>query len=310
LSDKRVSFFDLARQAKRKTPWWLSIFLSIVFIFVGAFPGSVVVLVMEILTAPWENNNIWLSVFKEAITLIVVYVPIALLVMLWVRVFEQRSIKSLGLEFTGAVQKFITGFFVGFVMLAGAVALMALFGFVHVEHEPGGMYGVRALGGVLIILLGWLVQGPIEELVLRGWLFQVLGLRLNTASAIVISAIVFAFMHGMNPDLTLIALINIFLVGVFYALVVLWEKGLWTVCGMHAAWNWSQGNVFGLEVSGMGVDGGSLVNLNQVGPEYFTGGDFGPEGGIAVSLILGISILLIGYMLRKRTQLDLTGNNR
>ena len=87
------------------------------------------------------------------------------------------------------------------------------------------------------------------------------------------------FMHLTNPNVNYIAVIILYLLD-FYGLYVIKTNDLWAVCGMHSAWNFAQGNIFGFKVSGLDVSVGSLIDLNLVGSDFVTGGIFGPEAGI------------------------------
>ena len=115
------------------------------------------------------------------------------------------------------------------------------------------------------------------------------------------SAVIFASYHALNPNLGPIAMLNLFLFGIFAALFALYEGGLWGVFSIHTAWNWAQGNLFGFEVSGMIPPGGTMFNLREVGPDAVTGGPFGPEGGLAVTTVLVISCLLVWVASRRRS---------
>jgi hypothetical protein len=83
----------------------------------------------------------------------------------------------------------------------------------------------------------------------------------------------------------------------------MWEGGLWGVCAQHAVWNWAQGNVFGMEVSGGASSVPILWNLQEAGPDLITGGAFGPEGGLAVTFILLVSIVVLVALLRRKNTL-------
>jgi uncharacterized protein len=61
---------------------------------------------------------------------------------------------------------------------------------------------------------------------------------------------------------------------------------LWGVFAIHSFWNWAQGNLLGLEVSGSTIGGTTLLNLKANGNDLITGGAFGPEGGLAITLVL------------------------
>jgi hypothetical protein len=95
--------------------------------------------------------------------------------------------------------------------------------------------------------------------------------------------------------------LNLFLFGLFAALYSLAEEGIWGICGLHAVWNWVQGNIFGLEVSGLRPPGGSLLILEERGPDLITGGAFGPEGGLMITLALTVASSFLIWLSRRRT---------
>jgi hypothetical protein len=90
-------------------------------------------------------------------------------------------------------------------------------------------------------------------------------------------------------------MINLGLYGLFAALYALREESLWGICAFHSIWNWAQGNLFGLEVSGQSVSGGMIFNLMESGPDWLTGGAFGPEGGLATTIVLLLSMAIIWW---------------
>ena len=130
----------------------------------------------------------------------------------------------------------------------------------------------------------------------------VIGARYRPWLGVGLSSLIFAFYHSLNPNLNPLAVINLILFGLFMAMYVLFDESIWGVFGLHSAWNWAQGNIFGLPVSGMDAGGGTLVNLRFHGPTWFTGGAFGPEAGIPVTVLLVISILVTGSLLYNRTR--------
>ena len=71
---------------------------------------------------------------------------------------------------------------------------------------------------------------------------------------------------------------------------------------IHSIWNWAQGNLFGFEVSGLNLQSSILIDLMEDGPNWITGGLFGPEGGIAVTLMLLVAMLLLLLWSRRKTR--------
>ena len=110
---------------------------------------------------------------------------------------------------------------------------------------------------------------------------------------VLVTSILFALLHIFNANLGLIALFNLMLFGVFAAFYAMREGSLWGVFAVHSFWNWVQGNLFGMEVSGLPVRLEALIDLKEIGPDWFTGGAFGPEGGIAVTLLLLAGVIVL-----------------
>lgn len=241
------------------------------------------------------------TALEQAILLIFAFAPIFLMLWGWLALFEKRPYWTLGLELAGAWWKYLRGILVGLVMFSASVGLLGLLGYTAVESGTSQPQGVTALGGVLLVLFGWVVQGAGEEVLTRGWLLQVIGARYRPVWGILLSTLLFALFHLCNPNVSLVAMLNLALFGLFAALYTLYEGGLWGIFSIHSVWNWAQGNLFGFEVSGMPPAGGSLFNLMETGPDLITGGPFGPEGGLAVTTVLVISCLLVwGASLRQR----------
>lgn len=296
--------YDLARQGRRLTPWW-GVFLL----------GSVMLLVSSLFGLPIQFVQFALAGFSEegltaqppllagllmGLLLAVSFGALIALVWLWVRLYEKRPFSTLGFERRGALMQYGRGLLIGLLVFGGSVGLMALFGYVAPEAGDPARVGLAALGGVLLILFpGWLIQGAAEEVLTRGWMLPVLGARYRPWVGILLSSVFFAVMHGLNPNLSVLALINLFLYGLFAALYALREESLWGICAFHSVWNWAQGNLFGLAVSGQDTGIGTLFDLMETGPDWFTGGAFGPEGGLAVTLVLALSSALMLFWPKK-----------
>jgi membrane protease YdiL (CAAX protease family) len=298
--------FELARSGLRLPHGIVAVVLSFVFVlaaqFIGGGPAIFIIVALslqgDVQTAferPDDLMQLALpdTALERTILLTLAFAPIFLLLWAWLKWYEKRPFWTLGLEWQGVWFKYLRGLLVGLVMFAGSVGISAVFGFMAFEEQGPQPQGLAALGGVLLVFVGWTVQGPAEEALARGWLLPVIGARHKPLWGIVISALVFAVYHSLNPNLSPIAFLNLFLFGVLTAFYALYEGGLWGVFGIHAAWNWAQGNIFGLEVSGIPPAGGTLFNLMETGPDAITGGQFGPEGGLAVTAVLIVSSIIV-----------------
>jgi CAAX protease family protein len=149
-------------------------------------------------------------------------------------------------------------------------------------------------------LFAYILVGVEEELFVRGYLIQNLaeGLRLPHISskaavlvAYLFTSLFFGFLHSNNPNATLFSSLNLVLAGLFLGLGFILTGELAIPIGLHIAWNFAQGNIFGFPVSG-GNDHLSLIAIHQTGPTVWTGGAFGPEGGL-----IGVLAMLLGMLL-------------
>lgn len=218
---------------------------------------------------------------------------------LWTRVVDGRPPASLGLQAPRPLWQWARGMLVGAGLLVFAVALIPVRGELNLlAVTPEGIG--KTVFWLSITLLFFLVQGPAEELVARGYLLQTFSARAGIAAGVLLSSLVFAFQHALNPNLTPLALANLFLYAVFAALYALREESLWGVFGLHSAWNWVQGNIMGLPVSGSGFGQAPLLHLRTAGPGWWTGGAFGPEGGLTVTLSTLLGIIVLLFLVRRR----------
>ena len=291
----------LARQAARLPHILIVLLLGLAIALLSQF-GAIPVIMAQVFIYGISENAIDTSEMSAlvsgswmAATLLSSFAGIFLFLWLWTRFFEKRSFSSLGFELPNALIKYLRGFLVGIIIFGGAVGLLAVTGFAEIEQGNPSMQGMTALGGVLVVLAGWLVQGAAEETLTRGWMLPVLSARYKPWVGILVSSLFFAVLHSLNPNLSVIAMINLALFGFFAAFYALREGSLWGICALHSVWNWVQGNIFGFEVSGGSFGGGTLLNLMETGPDWLTGGPFGPEGGLAVTFVLLVGMAFIFF---------------
>lgn len=107
---------------------------------------------------------------------------------------------------------------------------------------------------LLLLFLAVFIQSSAEELLCRGFLYQRLMRSYGKpVLAIVVNSLFFALMHLMNDGVTVLSLLNIFVVGVLFSLMVYYMDSLWCAMAAHAAWNFTQNILFGLPNSGIVV---------------------------------------------------------
>lgn len=292
---RKNSIINSYKNEKKSPNFIWAIILSLIFMYGGSLIGSLatVPLYLALSNVPLFFNN--QNLLSLLITLFS-FAFISLLIFFRVKVIEKRSLSSIGFNKNNWLKKYSLGFLIGLVMMSIIVLILLSFGYITVEKNPIQLVGISAISSILVILFGWIIQGATEEIVTRGWLLNVLSSKYNIGFGLLISSTLFGLMHLTNPNVNYIAVINIILVGLFYGLYVIKTNDLWSVCGMHSAWNFAQGNIFGFEVSGLDVSVGSLIDLNLVGNNVITGGAFGPEAGIISTFILLVSIGILLFI--------------
>ena len=295
---KKYSIINGSKSRKECPNFIWAILLSLIFIYGGSIIGSVVKIPLYLIL-----RNITLFIDKKDLLLLLLnllsFSFISLLVFFRVKVIEKRSLSYIGFNKNNYIKKYSFGFLIGLIMMSVIVLILLSFGYISIEKDPIQPIGVASLSSILVILFGWIIQGATEEILTRGWLLDVLITKYNIGFGLFISSILFGVLHLANTNVNYIAVINIILVGVFYGLYVIKTNDLWAVCGMHTAWNFAQGNLFGFEVSGLNVSVGSLIDLNLVGNDVITGGIFGPEAGIVATFVVLVSILILLFIDKK-----------
>ena len=155
---------------------------------------------------------------------------------------------------------------------------------------------------IVIFFIAFILQGMGEEALFRGYLLTTLARRTHIWSAIIISSIMFSLFHIGNASFSIIAFINIFLFGVFASVFMLKRGSIWAVGAIHTVWNFVQGNVFGFNVSGNPKFETVFETAQANHGWVLHGGDFGPEGGLGVTVVLLVAILFALLLPTKKSE--------
>jgi hypothetical protein len=209
-----------------------------------------------------------------------------------IRGLDDRSPAALGIgvsRYTPVLSGI--GLLIGMVGLAVAAGILLLAGTLTYQRQPGTtaqwLTTLAAQGGVFA------VAALAEEAIFRGYPFQVLVRAGGVPIAVVLSSVGFAVVHSANPEVGPFALVNIFLAGVVFALAYLRTLSLWFVTALHLGWNWAMATLFDLPVSGIQEFDTPLYQPTVSGPAWFTGGEFGPEGGIVGTLGFAVALVAV-----------------
>ncbi len=197
-------------------------------------------------------------------------------------------------------KNYCLGFLFGFLMMTATVGIMRLTG----QLTFGGFnLSVSGLGAFIFNLFMWFPQGASEELMFRGYMIPSFNKRYKTAVGVVVSSILFSAFHSLNPGFTPLASINLALIAVLFALIYLLTGDIWMTSAMHTAWNLTQGNIYGLQVSG-NLASNTVVKIvyDSNANSVITGGTFGPEGGLATTAVTCVCMVIVIALLISKSR--------
>lgn len=230
------------------------------------------------------------------------FAVIVLVLWIWLKFKERRPFASLGFDRRPAGRPAgilaARGFGIGIAMMIICVFVPVATGQADITWASPNSSAVATIG---IVLVGFVVQGSTEEILTRGYITQVVARRWGLVAAVIVQAVFFTLMHGFNPGMGVLPLVNLMLFAVFASFMSLRDASLWGVCALHGAWNWAQGSVFGVAVSGGDVpDTFFSFVANPGSSDLITGGRFGIEGSLVTTAVYGIGILMFWQMLRQQ----------
>jgi membrane protease YdiL (CAAX protease family) len=213
------------------------------------------------------------------------------------RLFENVPFKALGIGANLLASKNLV---LGILLGAGALVFAALIamGFGGMTFQINSSFSSSVILKTVGMSFGvFIVAAAAEEIVFRGYMLQTfLRARMDVA-AIVFTSVLFAFIHANNPNVNYFGLANTFLAGIWFAVAYVRTRSLWLPIGLHFSWNWFQGSVFGMSVSGIKeISEAPLMNAIDTGPTWLTGGHYGVEGGIACTIAIAVSTVIVAFL--------------
>ncbi len=193
----------------------------------------------------------------------------------FVHLIERRNVSEL--SFSSAWQELASGALIGAMLFSTTIGLIWVLGFYHIS-------GINEWSVITPWLVLSIVSSISEELLIRGILFRIMEESLGTWIALGITALIFGLLHLGNPNATLWGAIAISIeAGVMLAAAFVYTRRLWLPIAIHFAWNFTQGAIFGVTVSGNEAKGVFQSTLS--GPTLLSGGDFGAEASIFAVVI-------------------------
>jgi membrane protease YdiL (CAAX protease family) len=231
-----------------------------------------------------------LSSFWFDVTLTSIMATIAGAIVL--RFLDKRPVAALGIGVSSATPRHAAvGIAIGAAGLFAAAAAMFVTGALEYAPDDGS---AAQWGATVARDFGFFtVAAYAEEVVFRGYLFQVLVQWIGAPIALFVTSVGFAFAHNDNPNVGAFALLNIALAGVLLGVAYLKTLSLWFATALHMAWNWTMATLLDLPVSGLSMFDTPLYEPEVGGPGWWSGGSFGPEGGLVGTLGFCVALFVL-----------------
>ena len=301
-------FTDRAKEAKFQPPWWAQILLFVAVFMVSGMPQSIVVGIVTAVNLLTDVDFKNVQDIQTAIAEFMENMPdsimiaqllstllTAVVVILYCKLVERRSLYSMGFVKNNAVPSYFIGIAAGFAMFSATLLISYAAG--GVRYVGTDMYNV---GIYVLYCVGWLLQGAEEEIVCRGYFMPSLSTKMPLWAAVLISSLFFSLMHLFNTGFNLIVLVNLTLTGIMFAVFAIRFDNLWVCCAVHSVWNLVQGNFYGLPVSGMFTGPTAFrFELCDVS-EIWTGGAFGLEGSLSETIVMIVVIAAVTLIPRRK----------
>jgi membrane protease YdiL (CAAX protease family) len=209
----------------------------------------------------------------------------------FVRLVERRPVTELALP--GMGRELGIGLLIGFGLYTASVLVLMIMGIYKIV-------GFNPASFMLLSVAMALTSAVFEELLFRGVLFRIVEEWLGSWISLVISSLVFGFVHLMNPEATLTGAVFISVeAGILLGAAYMLTRRLWMSMGFHAAWNFTQSGIFSGVVSGSESAPG-LIKPAINGPALLTGGQFGLEASVIAALFCTTTGVILVIMAVRR----------
>ena len=218
----------------------------------------------------------------------------------YVVLWEDLRPRNIGVCFRpvlSCLRNFVVGYVLGGVIMSVVVVVSALLGGYAIADN---FQQVRA-GSVILIALIYVFQSFGEEVLYRGAGMMCLSRKNSPIVALIVTSAIFSLHHFHNHGYGPIAFVNLFLFAVLCGMTVFATNQIWMATAIHAAWNFFQGNVFGVNVSGTSAETSAMVLTGTAkGMPLITGGQMGLEGSLVSTVVLLVAVIIFAWRLSKK----------
>ena len=213
------------------------------------------------------------------------------------RLVEKRPWSTVALDRAAASpQTLLRGAaFGGLTIGVASLFLLSTFHQLRIDPTaPGNWWGQAGHSTILLLPAAFF-----EELFIRGYVFAILRRAAGWKMALIVTSIVFGLLHAANPHPDAESILAVIVAGFFLGVILLATRSLYAAGAAHFAWNWVMSGALHIAVSGV-PSGDPDYRVVDSGPDWLTGGPWGPEGGLAaVAAMFVVLFYLYGRYLRR-----------
>ena len=252
------------------------------------------IIIAQVAGASMVSENAVSDDIKTIFIVTIVYGAIAIGGgLLLFKLIYNRRLREVGLIREGLGRDLLHGFVIGTVSMTLIFGVLLLTGQAETSFSAEKLFSVVTIANFISVGL----TAFSEELLARGFMMTALKTTRKKWAIFCVSSIIFSLVHLLNPGVTALSLINTFLAGLLFAAMFVKSGKLWLSSGFHFAWNFFEGDIFGMNVSGM--EQWSVFSTDMGANELLTGGVAGPEGGLIVTVVLIVGFFYILYYVKK-----------
>ncbi|MEO8580839.1 MAG: type II CAAX endopeptidase family protein [Gemmatimonadales bacterium] len=265
--------------------WSIVAFYVLSFLLLGIFQITVTSIWGPAAGDPRGPLFQWMSLASVVIT--------TCIMVIW---RDQLPWSELGLGRAAAAPPLLLkGFAIGGLTIGIASLLLLATHMLRIEPATPGSWW-REAGRSAVFLLP---AAFFEELFIRGYVFTVLRRAAGWRLALIATSVVFGLLHAWNPGADSESILAVTVAGFFLGAILLATRSLYAAGAAHFAWNWVMAGALHIAVSGIPSRDPDYRTV-ETGPDWLTGGPWGPEGGVAaVAVMFIVTFYLYGRYLRR-----------
>jgi uncharacterized protein len=277
-----------------RAPWRVVIFLGVVaasYLASEVLAGPAISMLLRSVGVTGVASESW-----------IIAIALLLATAICIRLVDRRPWGDVWLDAAAAKPRYVVaGFAIGALTIAVPIVALIGTGWLHAAASAPGSWWAACLHVSALLIPAALA----EELLTRGYILSVLRESWGWLWAIAATSIVFGLLHLQNPGATAGSVAMVTLAGFFLAAVLYRTRSLYAAWSAHFAWNWTMAVIFHASVSGLPLESPGYRYVDA-GPDWATGGVWGPEGGIpaAIGMAGGMALLFARGRARRRGGAD------